>query len=123
MKIYGFIFSILFACTAQAGLDFMPSSVNLGRVDIDRPSSSSRSITLYNNTKEALSISFQNLCSSEFMIMNYCYNLRAGGSCSVNIRFDPRREGYFSCNISASSSDLKYRTSASITASAYKRRP
>jgi hypothetical protein len=122
MKLHIFIITFLFAANAFASIQFLPSSINLPRVDIDRPIPSSANTRLYNNTREDLSINVSAFCGIDFSVSNFCSYVPAGSSCSVSVRFRPMSEGYKSCQIRASSSNGRYSSNLSVYGQAYSSR-
>ena len=91
---------LLFASVqAQALISAFPGSINFFSVRLDGFGESQR-VTVRNSGREDTRISTSNTCYGDFQVTNWCFGtLRAGGSCSIEVRFSPRREGYQSCSI------------------------
>lgn len=88
----------LMSSTAFAGLNVFPTSVSFFNVKVGM--FQSQSVTVQNANGPAEQVSVSNTCFGDFNVANYC-NLTLGPnqSCSINIQFQPRREGYQSCSI------------------------
>jgi hypothetical protein len=86
----------------EAKMMILPTYVSFGTVDVKGYYNPSQSVTIYNQSDEAISLSFSNGCSfSDFSFQAYtCSHVEKNGSCNVNISFTPSHNGYFSCNLS-----------------------
>jgi hypothetical protein len=94
------IFAILFfSLSAVAQLSVSPSYVDFGDVRIDGGGFRYTSVWVRNSSNEQVSVYVGNSCFSPFYSSNSCYTLQPYGSCTVNIEFTPRSEGYHSCSI------------------------
>lgn len=63
-----------------------------------------QSVTVRNGGREPVRLSVYNSCYREFRVSSQCYSrLQPGQSCWIQVTFDPRQKGYYSCSISLSS--------------------
>jgi hypothetical protein len=88
----------LMSSTAFATINAFPTSVNFFNVGIGL--FQSQRVTVQNLNGPAEQVSVSNSCFGDFMVSNMC-NLTLGpnDSCSIDIQFQPRRQGYQSCSI------------------------
>jgi len=90
---------LLLSNSAQAALSAFPSFVNFYNVRLDG-FGQSQTVSVQNTGRQEVRLSTSNTCYGDFQVNNWCsFSLPPGGSCSIEIRFAPRREGYQSCNI------------------------
>ena len=95
----------LFSTSAHALLSVFPGSINFFSVRLDGFGESQR-VTVRNSGRTDVRVSVSNTCYGDFQVNNWCFgSLTAGGSCSLEVRFSPRREGYQSCSIWIRDSD------------------
>lgn len=98
------IAGLLLTSTAHASLSASPGSIFFFDEEVGSIGSS-RSVSVRNNSNQPISgLSIYDNCFSDFNVSNYgCYGtLPAYGSCSLNVRFQPRMEGQHSCSIQIS---------------------
>lgn len=93
-----FLTLALMDSTAFATINAFPTSVSFFNVSVGM--FQSRQVTVQNLNGPAEQVSVSNSCFGDFMVNNMC-NLTLGpnASCSIDIQFQPRREGYQSCSI------------------------
>ncbi len=89
---------------AEAHISASPSFVSFYQVNVG--SSQTRYVRISNDGREAVQVSVGGGCFGDIQTMSACnLTLEPFQSCSVTVRFSPRREGYQSCSFSASGSD------------------
>jgi hypothetical protein len=88
----------LMSSTAFATINAFPTWVNFFNVKIGM--FQSQRVTVQNLNGPAEQVSVSNSCFGDFMVNSMC-NLTLGpnDSCSIDVQFQPRREGYQSCSI------------------------
>jgi hypothetical protein len=93
-----FLTLALMSSTAFATINAFPSSVNFFNVKIGL--FQSQRVTVQNLNGPAEQVSVSNSCFGDFMVNSMC-NLTLGpnDSCSIDIQFQPRREGFQICSI------------------------
>lgn len=85
---------------AHARFDAFPSSIYFFNVEVGGGLGQQRSINVYNRSTERNRITVNNYCYGDFRITNWCYGeLSPGGSCRLDVRFQPHRVGHQSCTI------------------------
>ncbi len=90
---------VLMSFTAQAAINVYPASINFYNVKIGSFGPSQR-INVQNFGPENEQISVLNSCYGDFNIGNWCtLSLGPNQSCSIEVQFSPRREGYQNCSI------------------------
>lgn len=100
------IAGLLLTSTAHANLSATPGSIFFFDEEVGSIGSS-RSVSVRNHSNQPISgLSIYDNCFSDFYVSNYgCYGtLPAYGSCSLDVRFQPRLEGHHSCSIQISGS-------------------
>ena len=93
-----------YASEANAYISASPGSIYFFDEEVGGIGSS-RSVSISNNSNQPVrGLSVYDNCFSDFNVSNYgCYGtLPAYGSCSLNVRFQPRMEGSHSCSIQIS---------------------
>ena len=111
----------LVSVPAMAQLNVSPWNVDFGRVEIGRYAPS-RTIWVRNYGSEPTSVEVRDsLCYSEFRVRDNCYwELAPNESCSIDVSFDPNREGNSSCSIDVIDGDYN-RETVRVSGQAYKR--
>ena len=85
---------------AHARFDAFPSTIHFFSVEVGNGFGDQRTVTIYNRSTEPNRISDTNYCFGDFRVTNWCYGeLSPGGSCRMDIRFQPHRVGHQSCTI------------------------
>lgn len=109
------IFTVLLfvSFNAHAQLSASPSFVNFGDVSVDNGFGRRTSVNVYSNSNEQNTVFVNNSCFGAFYTTNNCYTLMPYGSCTIQIEYRPRREGYDSCNININGNRGGY-TSVSV---------
>lgn len=92
-----FLGFFVFVSDAQAYLNVYPSSVNFGSVRLGRYARSL--VRLENTGDQTLQINISHNCSFGIRVNAfYCAkDLEPNRTCSFDVEFNPRREGYNSC--------------------------
>jgi hypothetical protein len=85
---------------AEARIDAFPSHISFFNVEVGDFLGQQRSVTVYNRNDEDARITVTDYCFGDFRITNWCFGtLRPGGSCHIDVRFQPSRVGYQSCTV------------------------
>lgn len=99
--ILAFLLTSFSVMPAFAYLTASPSYVSFGTVDVG--SSSSRIVWITNQGRErAQFVRVTGLCPGDIYTSDSCFgDLNPGQSCTINVRFQPRRAGSQSCTVRA----------------------
>jgi hypothetical protein len=99
----------IFMCgvSAKAQISASPSFIDFGDLTVNQGWRQT-SVWVRNNSNQPLNLYVSNSCFGSFYSYNNCYSMQPYGSCSIQVEFRPRREGYESCNINISANPSGY---------------
>lgn len=115
--IFSFMLSGFFSI-AHARLDISPSSIYFSHTQIGNWDV--RTFTVRNTDKEEQRVDINSTCFMDFEVRDNCFGtLRQYQSCSAEVWFRPRYEGYANCNINVYGNTSSQ--NVSVTGYGYKR--
>lgn len=91
--------SLCVVFNAHADIFVSPSSIYFFQVEVNGYGDT-RSASVRNSGREDVRVSVSNTCFGDFHVSDFCgLTMSPGQSCSIQVRFSPRRVGHQSCSI------------------------